>query len=164
MAFFDDMGSAVRTYPDDNVTLEFIDIATSSGSPRLDFGETATFKVLITNRGVLDMNNVSIRLLAENGFTLQRPAGVLQQSGRIAETWIDELVSSSIEAIPANGGTATTETMTLKAPGVGVPPTPWSNEALVVASLHGWDAGFDHLLNAKSVARAGVRAFLLSSL
>lgn len=160
MAFFDDMGSAVRTYPDDNVILEFIDFATSSGSPGLDFGETATFKVLVTNRGVLDMNHVSLRLLAENGAALRRPADLLQQSGRIAETWIEELVSSSIAAIPANGGTATTEVITVKAPPVGAPP--WLNEALVVASLHGWDAGFDHLLNAKSVARPGVRAFLFS--
>ena len=157
MAFFDDMGSAVRTYPDSNVSIEIIDFDPASNEV-LNEGEQATFKVRITNNGVLDMNAVTVKVLADSGATLRRPLDVPLPSGRaaavVASTWVTALVSKAIAAIPANGGTATTEAFTLKAPPNHSSPFSLN---LLTASLNGWDAGLGYLLNTKSVARAGVK-------
>jgi hypothetical protein len=156
MAFFDDMGSAVRTYPDTNVTVTIIDFDPASGA--LNEDEQATFKVRITNNGVLDMNAVTVKVVGDGGATLRRPLDVPAASGRAVAipvpTWVAELVSRPIALIAANGGTATTEAFTLKAPPNA--PSPASVN-LLTASLHAWDAGLGYLLNTKSVARAAVK-------
>jgi hypothetical protein len=158
MAFFDDMGSAVRTYPDTKVTIEIIDFDPADGDA-LNEGETATLKVKITNAGVLDMHKVTLRLLATNGAALRRPLDVPMPRARAAAVaaeplgWVTELVSKSIATITANGGTATSEVFTLKAPPDATNPV---RVDLVTASLNGWDAGLGYLLNGKSVARTAV--------
>lgn len=156
MAFFDDMSSAIRSYPDDNVVIEIIDLDPGSDGS-LNTGEQVEFSVRITNNGLLDMTGVTLRLVADRGATLRRPPDVLLQGGRAARvvtaTWVEELVSQQIAAVPAQGGTATTETFTLKAP-AWVIGLRWLN--LLTVSLDGWDAGLGYLLNARSVARAAV--------
>jgi hypothetical protein len=156
VAFFDDMNSAVRTYPDSNVSIEIIDFDPASNQV-LNEDEQATFKVRITNNGVLEMNAVTVKVAADNGATLRRPLDVPLQGGRaaavVASTWVTELVSKAIASIAANGGTATTEVMTLKAPPEATSPT---SVNLITASLNGWDAGLGYLLNTRSVARAAV--------
>jgi hypothetical protein len=157
MAFFDDMGGAVRTYPDTKVTVEIIDFDVASGDV-MNVSEVGTFKVKITNTGVLDMTKVTLRLVAANGATLRRPLDVpVPPSARAAAAvpvgWVTELVSKSIASIAANGGTATSEVFTLKAPPNATNPV---RVDLVTASLNGWDAGLGYLLNTKSVARTAV--------
>jgi hypothetical protein len=156
MAFFDDMGSAVRTYPDTKVTIEIIDFDPADGN-KVNEGEQATCKVKITNAGVLDMHKVTLRLVAANGATLRRPLDVPVPGARAAAAvplgWVTELVSKSIATIAANGGTATSEVFTLKAPPNATSPV---RVDLVTASLNGWDAGLGYLLNGKSVARTAV--------
>ena len=72
MAFFDDMGSAVRTYPDSHISIAIIDFDPASNDV-LNEDEQATFKVRITNNGVLEMNAVTVKVAADNGATLRRP-------------------------------------------------------------------------------------------
>jgi hypothetical protein len=157
MAFFDDMGSAVRTYPDSNVSIEIIDFDPASNDV-LNEDEEATFKVRITNNGVLDMNAVTVKVVADNGVTLRRPLDLPLQGGRaaaiVASTWVTELVSKAITSIAANGGSATTEAFTLKAPPDATSPT---SVNLLTASLNGWNAGLGFVLDTKSVARAAVK-------
>lgn len=157
MAFFEDMSSAIRSYPDDNVVIEIVDLDPGSDGS-LNTGEQVEFSVRITNNGVLDMTGVTLRLVTDRGATLRRPPDVPLQGGRAARvvtaTWVEELVSQQIAAVPAQGGTATSETFTLKAPTYVIGLPSWLN--LLTVSLDGWDAGLGFLLNTRSVARAAV--------
>lgn len=156
MAFFDDMSSAIRSYPDGNVDIEIIGLDSGSGG-YLETGEQVEFSVRITNNGMLDMTGVTLRLVADRGATLRRPLDVPPPVGRaaraVAASWVEELISQRIAAVPAQGGSATSENFTLKAPAYVI-GLPWLN--LLTVSLDGWDAGLGHLLNTKSVARPAV--------
>jgi hypothetical protein len=114
--------------------------------------------VRITNNGVLDMDAVTVKVAGDGGATLRRPLDVPAPSGRAiampVPTWVAELVSRPIASIPANGGTATTEAFTLKAPPNATSP---ASVNLLTASLNGWNAGLRFVLDTKSVARASVK-------
>jgi hypothetical protein len=163
MAFFDDMASAIRTYPDTNVVLDILDFDPISGDS-LNESEEATFKVRITNSGLLDMTSVSVRVKGENDATIKRPltlpgpiptarAAAVDPEPVPLPTYVSELVSKSIAKIAANGGTATTEVFTLKAP---ADDTNAVSVNLLTVTLEGWNADLGFLLVSKSVARTQV--------
>ena len=66
MAFFDDMANAVRDYPDNNVVVEIINFDVASGDA-LNEAEQATFKVRITNSGLLNMSGVTLEVKGDRG-------------------------------------------------------------------------------------------------
>lgn len=164
MAFFDDMANAVRDYPDNNVVVEIINFDVASGDA-LNEAEQATFKVRITNSGLLNMSGVTLEVKGDNGALLKRPLNLPHQplkpgapkaAAIQAEplTWVTELTSKSIASIAGNGGVATSEVFTLKAPPDSTNPL---SVNLVTVSLNGWDADLGYLLVNKSVARAAVK-------
>lgn len=157
MAFFDDMASAIQTYPDTNVVIDIVNFKPLVDTA-LNESEEATFKVRITNSGLLTLAGVTLRVKAENGATLRRPLDIPTQpvaSARLTpSTHVAELVSKPIAKVAANGGTATSEVFTLKAP---PDDTSGVSTRLLTVTLDGWDADLSHLLNDKSKARAAVK-------
>jgi hypothetical protein len=161
MAFFDDMANAVRDYPDNNVVVEIINFDVTSGDA-LNEDEQATCKVRITNSGLLNMTGVTLKVKGDNGALVKRPLDVpnVPPVARAAAiqaeplTWVAEVISRPIASIAGNGGVATSEVFTLKAPPDATNPL---SVNLVTVSLHGWDADLGHLLINKSVARAAVK-------
>ncbi len=164
MAFFDDFSNAVRDYPDANVVVEILNFDPASGDA-LNEGEEATFKVRITNNGLLDMSGVTVKVKGEGGATLKRPLDLPSQPVKQAAaqaaavtatpvSWVTELISKPVVLIAASGGVGTTEVFTLKAPPDSTNP---QSVNLLTVTLNGWDAALSYLLINKSVARAAVK-------
>ncbi len=164
MAFFDDFSNAVRDYPDANVIVEILNFDPASGDA-LNEGEEATFKVRITNNGLLDMTGVTVKVKGEAGATLKRPLDmpnqpIKQPAVKAAAVqaeplqWVTELVSKPVALITASGGVGTSEVFTLKAPPDSTNP---QSVNLLTVTLNGWDAALGYLLVNKSVARAAVK-------
>ena len=152
MAFFDDMASAVRTYPETEVTIEIIDVVTEGDA--LNVNEQASYKIKVTNDGPLNLAGVTLRVKGLNGTTLKRPL-VVDRPGIPAATsksaridadpvqFVGEFVTTPLPQINGHGGSASTAAFTLKA------PASTSNGAaknLVKATLEAWDANLDHIL------------------
>ncbi len=159
---FADMATAVETYPDTNVIIEIRDFDAVTGES-LNESEQATFKVRITNNGLLNMDAVTVRIKGENGATLKRPLLNLPNASVAAgvkatpvpiPTWVTELISKPIASISANGGTGTSEVFTMKAP---PDDTGGVSTKLLTVTLEGWDANLAYLLNDKSKARTAVK-------
>lgn len=160
---FADMATAIETYPDTNVVVDIRDFDPVTGES-LNENEEATFKVRITNSGLLNMNAVTVRVKAENGATLKRPLDLpntpntpntpVAGAKATQSTWVTELVSKPVTSVAANGGTGTTEVFTLKAP---PGDTGGVSKKLLTVTLEGWDADLGYLLNDKSKSRSAVK-------
>lgn len=154
---FADMATAVQTYPDANVVVDIRDFDPVEDDS-LNEGEQATFKVRITNNGLLNMKAVTVRVKAENDATLKRPLDIpnvpVAAAKAVVANTTTELVSKPIASINANGGTGTTEVFTLNAP---PDDTNGVSTRLLTVTLEGWDADLGHLLENKSTARAAVK-------
>jgi hypothetical protein len=72
MAYFNDQTSAVRTYPETEVTIEIIDVVTEGDA--LNVNEQANFKIKVINNGPLNLAGVTPRVKGLNGTTLKAPA------------------------------------------------------------------------------------------
>jgi hypothetical protein len=137
MGFFDDMTAALEDYPKTDVELEIVDVVFTGDALNTD--EQATFKIKVTNRGPLHLDNVTVRVKGLNG--------ALVKNANALAVFESEFVSaSSIDRVNAHGGSETMPgTFRLKAPGTAQPP-----QTLVEATLEGWDANLDHILLAHS--------------
>lgn len=136
MGFFDDMTTALATYPETDVTIEIIDV-TFPGSA-LNTGEIGTFHVKVTNNGPLNLDGVTLRIKGLNG-ALVKDAGALAQ-------FVPEFVTGELDRITGHGGSQTTVgTFSFKAPGAAQ-----ASRNLIKASLEQWDANLDHILLAHS--------------
>ena len=161
MSAIDDLATAIREYPDTHITLEIISF-TPAGGTVLNQSEEATFMVRVTNNGLLEMLDVTLSIAAESGALLKRPlvidspplkqpvAAGAARNQVVESTWVSGLTSKSIASIAADGGQATTESFTLKAPPGATNPLPVN---LLTVTLNDWTASLTHLLVAKSIAR-----------
>jgi hypothetical protein len=144
MGFFDDMTAAVASYPVDDVLIQIVDFTFPDAV--LNVGEEATFKVKVTNTGPLNLTNVTVRVKGLHGAKLRNPGVILDDTTIprptaraaaqiVVAQFVDELVSRPLPTILGDGGTATSEVFTLKAPEV-----PQASQTLVKATLEAWDA------------------------
>jgi hypothetical protein len=151
MGFFDDMTAAVAVYPVDDVLIEIVDV--DFPDQVLNVNEEATFKVKITNTGPLDLTDVTLRVKGQHGARLKVPVifnpnlPVAKRAAAPAalSQFVDEVVSDPLGTIAGHGGTQTSQTFTLKAPGASQ-----VSQTLIKATLEGWNARFDHILNGHS--------------
>jgi hypothetical protein len=155
MAFFDDMNTALETYPETNVVIEIVNFTPVTGTA-LNVDEDATFQVKVTNNGLLNLTDVKLRVKAQSNAKLKEiVAGQFPQDPpRVI--LVDDLLSNPLLEVHGNGGAKITETFTLKAPHKATKPG--KTEDLVKVTLDAWDANLDRILIDHSNALDSVNA------
>jgi hypothetical protein len=133
MGFFDDMTTALATYPETDVTIELVDVVTPGSV--LNVNEVGTFRVKVTNTGPLNLTGVTLRIKGLNGATVAN-------NGAIAP-FVSEFVTQELPTIYGHGGSQLTvgSALKFKAPG-----SAQAAKNLVKATLEAWDANLDHIL------------------
>jgi hypothetical protein len=139
MAFsFEEMKDAVEAYPASFVDLEIIDVVTPGA---LNVGDRPSFRVKVTNRGALELTNVTLRIKGLNGATVK-------QNGAAAP-FVPEFVTttSQLATVSAHGQSQTTNgsPFSFQAPGVAQP-----SRNLVQVTLEGHNFTLNHILNGHS--------------
>lgn len=140
MAFtFDDMTAAVEAYPAAYIDIEIIDVVTPGSV--LNVGERPSFKVKVTNRGPLELTDVTLRIKGVNGATVK-------QNGAAAP-YVSEFVTttSQLATVAAHGGSQTTNGSAF---GFTAPGAPQSARTLVQATLEAHNFNLNHILNGHS--------------
>lgn len=136
MPFFDDMTTALETYPVTDVTLEIVDVVTPGNA--LNVTEIASFRVKVSNNGPLNLTNVTVRVKGQNG--------ALVANNGAAAPFVSEFVTQVLPTIGHNGAQLTIGSpLKFKAPAGAQ-----ASKTLVKATLEGWDADLNHILNSHS--------------
>jgi hypothetical protein len=147
MSFFDDYGQAIEDYPDTEVQIEIVDVDVPGSA--LNVGERGSFRVRITNRGALMMDDVTL--------DIRGLAGTKVKNNGIVSPLVEELVTErgQVGSVPARGGTQETggSPLEFEAPG-----SPRPLQDLIEVTLAGWNAREDNLLTAHSRGSQRVRA------
>jgi hypothetical protein len=137
MAFFDDMTSALASYPEADVQLEIVDVTVPGDV--LNVSEIANFRVKVTNTGPLNLSNVTLRIKGMNGATVANNGA--------AAPYVSEFVTQALPTIGGHGGSQLTVGSPLK---FKAPAGAQVSKNLVKATLEAWDADLDHILLAHS--------------
>jgi hypothetical protein len=137
MAFFDDMAAAMETYPVTNVDLEIVEVTTPGDA--LNVNEQGAFRVKVTNRGLLNLTGVTLRIHGQNGTTVAN-------NGAIAP-FESEFVTQEVPTINAHGGEQLTVGSPLK---FRAPGGAQDAKTLVKATIESWDANLNRILNGHS--------------
>ena len=136
MPFFDDMATALAEYPVADVVLEIVDVVVPGNA--LNVNEIASFRVRVRNNGPLSLTNVTVRVKAQNGSSVA--------DNGAASPFVSEFVTQVLPLIRPNSAQLTVGN-TLK---VKAPPGAQASRPLVKATLEGWDASLDPILNGRS--------------
>lgn len=135
---FNEMTTAVETYPVANVTLEIVDVTFPGNA--LNIIEEGKFKVKVTNNGPLVLTGVTLKIKGLNGATV-KDNGVLAQ-------FVSEFVTQPLPTLAGHAGSQTpqfTSLLSFKAPGA-----PHASRNLFQATLEAWDCNTDHIMNGHS--------------
>ena len=148
--FLNDFRAAMHDYPEQFVTLEIVEV--DFGGNVINTREEGPFRVQVTNTGLLDMIDVTLKVRGLSG-TLVKTGGAADFDFR------DELtISMNSDTIPGQGGVSLTtgSKMQFKAP---AGPKP-EGTALLKATIEEWNASLARLLNTHThdepVAPAGL--------
>ena len=136
MPFFDDMTTALEAYPVTDVTLEIVEVVTPGNA--LNVTETVSFRVKVSNNGPLNLTNVTVRVKGQNG--------ALVANNGAASPFVSEFVTQALPTIGQNGAQLTVgSSLKFKAPAGAQ-----ASKTLVKATLEGWDADLNNILNKHS--------------
>jgi hypothetical protein len=148
--FFNDFRAAMHDYPEQFVTLEIVEVDFSGRV--INTREEGTFRVQLTNNGLLDMTSVTLRVRGLSG-TLVKTGGAADFDFR------DELtISMTSDTILGQGGVdlTTGSKLLFKAP---AGPKP-EGTALFQATIETWNGSLARILDNHShdepVAPAGI--------
>jgi hypothetical protein len=149
-AFFNDFRAAMHDYPEQFVRLEIVDVDIPGNV--LNTREEGKFMVQLTNNGLLDMTDVTLKV---RGL-----AGTLVKTGGAADREFREELTIAMDSdtIPGQGGVSLTNGSKLqfKAP-AGTKP---EGTALFKATIDAWNGSLVRILNSHShpepVAPAGI--------
>ena len=149
-AFFNDFRAAMHDYPEQFVELEIVEVDFPGNV--LNTIDEGTFRVRLTNNGLLDMTDVSLKIRGLAG-TLVRTGGAADLEYREELT-----IGMNSETIVGQGGVSLTQGSKLrfKAP-AGTKP---AGTQLFKATIEGWNGSLVRILNGHSheedVAPAGM--------
>ena len=130
MSVFDQMVTDLEAYPEANVVLEVVDV--SFDEDVLNEGETAFFKVRVTNNGPLTLSDVKLLVEGRNGATVRPGLGV---------DFGPSFVSDELPTINGHGGS-----QELSLPAFLAPDDAQESKTLVKVTLDAWNANLDHIL------------------
>jgi hypothetical protein len=136
MPYFDEMATALAEYPVTDVTLEVVEVVVPGAA--LNVNEVASFRVRVSNNGPLNLSNVTVRIKAQNG-------ALVANNGAISP-FVSEFVTQALPTI-GNKSSQLTVGSPLK---VKAPPGAQASKTLVKATLEGWDADLNNILNGRS--------------
>ena len=133
MGFFNDMATAMDSYPTDEVVLSIVDISLHSGTtPVLNVNEKWKCKVQVENTGHINMTGVSVHINGLNGTTVS-----LSSTGAITATTV-----TPGDMTVNGGGSQKTAYIYFEAPSVAKP----AGTQLLETHFGGWKGGnFDHM-------------------
>src|SRR5690242_4230838 len=103
MGFLENFDSALRSYVTDSVDLSIVDVTTTGNS--INTGDRGGFQARVANRGILKMNDVSLRIEGLNGTLV---------STSNAGPWSSSITVNSL-SVPA-GSLRDTANLHFKAP------------------------------------------------
>jgi hypothetical protein len=139
-AFFNDFRNAMHDYPEQFVTLEIVEV--DFGGNVINTREEGSFRVQLTNTGLLDMTDVTLKVIGL--------AGTLVKTGGAADfDFRDELtIGMNSDTIPGQGGVSLTQGSKLqfRAP---TGPKP-EGTALFKATIEAWNGSLLRILNTHS--------------
>ena len=95
MGTFQAIADESESYLEENVDIEIVDVEFATGEA-LNVEETATFKVKVTNRGLLNMDDVIVRVSGQNGALVKSP--------NAAAEFTDEFDIGTFDTITGDGG------------------------------------------------------------
>jgi hypothetical protein len=140
--FFNDFLAAMHDYPEQYVTLEIVEVDFPNDA--LNTSEEGSFRVRLTNNGLLDMTDVSLKV---RGL-----AGTLVKTGGAADfDYRQELtIDMDSDTIVGGGGVSLTQGSKLrfKAPASAKP----AGTQLFKATISSWNGTLVRLLNGHSHA------------
>jgi len=139
-AFFNDFRAAMHDYPEQFVTLEIVDVDVPGDA--LNTREEGTFKVQLTNNGLLDLTGVVLRVRGLNG-------ALVKTGGAADFDYREELtIEMESETIQGQGGVSLTNGSKLKfkAPAGRKP----EGTALFKATIDEWNGSLVRILNGHS--------------
>lgn len=134
MSVLDDIANAMNSYPQDETTIEVVNVdrVGNSSDTAVNAGEIWEFHVKLTNNGHVDMTAVSLHVLGLNGTMVREKS---------TDTFVNSMVVGNLN--PAGGGgSVTTRAFQFQAP----PGTEPAGTELFHVHIQEWDAGsgFDH--------------------
>jgi len=139
-AFFNDFRAAMHDYPEQFVDLEIVEVDVPGSV--LNTGDKGSFRIQLTNNGLLDMTGVSLKV---RGL-----AGTLVKTGGAADVnYREELtIGMDRETIVGQGGVSLTQGSPLRfeAPAGTKPP----GTQLFKATIANWNGSLARLLNGHS--------------
>ena len=138
MSVLDDIANAMNSYPQDETTIEVVNVdrVGNSSDTAVNAGEIWEFHVKLTNNGHVDMTAVSLHVLGLNGTMVREKS---------TDTFVNSMVVGNLN--PAGGGgSVTTRAFQFQAP----PGTEPAGTELFHVHIQEWDAGsgFDHYFTA----------------
>ncbi len=134
MAFsFKDMVDAVETYAASFVDIEIIDVEFPDDA--LNVSEIGTFTVQVTNRGALNLDNVTVKVTGVNDALVKNQSALAQ--------FVPEFITQEFDRITGHGGSQTLPSSKLS---FKAPDHPQSSKDLIEVTLEGWNANLDHIL------------------
>ena len=139
-AFFNDFRAAMHDYPEQFVELEIVEVD-FPGSV-LNTSDEGSFRVLLTNNGLLDMTDVTLKIQGRAG-TLVKTGGAADFDFRAELT-----IGMDSDTIVGQGGESLTQGSKLqfKAP-AGTKP---AGTQLFKATIAGWNGSLSRILNGHS--------------
>lgn len=138
MTILEQLDNDIRAYPETNVQLEIVEVEFPDSA--LNEGEVGTFRVRVTNTGLLNLTDVSLRIKGVNGATVA--------DNGLASPFVEEFVTQEIPKVAADGGSELTISTPLrfKAPNLRFNEQP-GVQTLVEATLKAWDADLNRSFN-----------------
>ena len=137
MSHIEDFATALQVYPSEYVTLEIVNFQRPRDN-HINVGETWTFQVTITNRGVLDMRNVKLHI-EDSQWSALSQTDIFGNAINFGSYLITAPLN--VDA----GQSLTTRTFYMRADqATGDQGT--ANEDLFSVHISNWDANLDSLL------------------
>jgi hypothetical protein len=150
-----ELNTAIATYPDTNVQLEIVEVVLDNGSEVINVNEEAGFRVKITNNGLLNLTDVTLKIKGLND--------VLVKTGAAGDFEFEEdLITGPIEKVNGDGGSELMppvgqSKLKFKAPSKPSDPEQGPQD-LIKATLHDWNADLNRMLNAHTDPLSTVKA------
>lgn len=139
MKSIEGMNPALETQSNINVELEIVEVDPPGV---LNINQIVSFRVKVTNNGVLPVDGVTLRIKGLNGATVANNSA--------AAPFVSEFITQQLPRITGHGGSQLTVGSPLK---FKAPANPQDQQKLVSAKLEGWQANLDYMPKDRSAAR-----------
>jgi hypothetical protein len=146
-----DLNTAIAEYPETNVQLAIVSLQFPGDV--VNVSDQGTFKVEITNDGLLNLTDVTLSVKGLDGALVAGSAP--------AAPFVEEIETEPIEKVAGDGGTELVPPVGVLSLRFKAPSEPSENgepQDLIKVTLKKWNADFDRMLIAHTVPRGTPKA------